>query len=156
MATPELFKKYPLVMITGRRSPVFFHSEHRNIPWLRECDPWPEVEVHPQTARDLKVDEGEWVFIENDRGRIRRKVKINAGIHPKTISVLHGWWLPETNGRSPDLFSSWEVNVNKIVPFGAQSRTGYGGNAYKYTLVKLLKMTEGSPDRPPIAVWGRR
>jgi sulfite dehydrogenase (quinone) subunit SoeA len=34
-STPEVFKDYPLVMMTGRRSPVFFHSEHRQIPWLR-------------------------------------------------------------------------------------------------------------------------
>jgi anaerobic selenocysteine-containing dehydrogenase len=156
MSTPELFKKYPLVMITGRRSAVFFHSEHRNIPWLRECDPYPDVELHPSVARDMKLENGEWVWIENERGRIRRKVKINAGIHPKTISVLHGWWLPETDGRSPNLFSAWDVNCNVLVPIGAQSRTGYGGNAYKTTLVRLIKMNEGSPAHPPISVWGRR
>ena len=62
-------------------APVYFHAEHRNIPWLRELDPWPDVEIHPTVARDLKVEEGEWVFIENDRGRIRRKVKIDSR-HP--------------------------------------------------------------------------
>ncbi|MDR1573276.1 MAG: molybdopterin-dependent oxidoreductase [Clostridiales Family XIII bacterium] len=156
MSTPELFKKYPLVMITGRRSAVFFHSEHRNIPWLRECDPYPDVEIHPSVARDMKLENGEWVWIENERGRIRRKVKINAGIHPKTVSVLHGWWLPETEGRSPNLFSAWDVNCNVLMPIGAQSRTGYGGNAYKTTLVRLVKMSDGSPAQPPVAVWGRR
>ena len=54
-------KKYPLVMVTGRRSPVFFHSEHRKIPWLRECDPDPIVEIHPQTAKEVGIDDGEWV-----------------------------------------------------------------------------------------------
>ncbi|MBZ0140674.1 MAG: molybdopterin-dependent oxidoreductase, partial [Pseudorhodoplanes sp.] len=28
-STPELFKKYPLVMITGARSQLYFHAEHR-------------------------------------------------------------------------------------------------------------------------------
>lgn len=156
---PEVFKKFPLVMITGRRSPVFFHSEHRNIPWLRECDPWPDVEIHPSVARDLKVEEGEWVWIENERGRIRRKVKINAGINPKTISCLHGWWLPETDGRSPSLFGCWDVGVNVLIPIGAQGRTGYGGNAYKTTLVRLTKMGDtgstGTPCNPPVGIWGK-
>jgi anaerobic selenocysteine-containing dehydrogenase len=104
------------------------------------------------------VDEGEWVWIENERGRIKRKVRINPGISPKTVSVLHGWWLPETDGASPNLFSSWDVNCNVIVPAGAQSRTGYGGNAYKYTLVRLAKIEEAdaSPVQPPLSVWGQR
>ena len=41
VSTPELFKKYPLVMITGARSQLYFHSEHRMIPWLREKMPDP-------------------------------------------------------------------------------------------------------------------
>ncbi len=158
LATPEVFKKYPLVMITGRRSPVYFHSEHRNIPWLRECEPWPDVEIHPSVARDLKVEEGEWIWVENERGKIRRKVKINAGIHPKTISCLHGWWLPETDGRSPNLFGTWDVGVNTLIPVGLQARTGYGGNGYKTTLVRLLKMggsETGTPCNPPVDVWGK-
>ena len=57
MATPELYKKYPLILTTGRRSPVFFHSEHRMIPWLRELDPDPIVEINPQTAKDLDISQ---------------------------------------------------------------------------------------------------
>ncbi len=158
VATPEVFKKFNLVMITGRRSPVFFHAEHRNIPWLRECDPYPDVEIHPTVARDLKVEEGEWVWIESARGRIRRKVKVNAGIHPKTISCTHGWWLPETDGRSPNLFGCWDVGVNCLIPIGVQARTGYGGNGYKTTLVRLEKMggsETGTPCIPPVGVWGK-
>lgn len=143
ISTPELFKKYPLIMVSGRRSPVYFHSEHRNIPWLRELDPYPVVEIHPTVARDLQVDDGEWVWVENDRGRIRRKVKINPSMHPKTVSVPHGWWLPETEGKAPHLFSAWEINCNLLIPIGCQSVTGYGGNAYKTTLVRLTKMTKG-------------
>jgi len=44
LRTPEYGKSFPLIMMTGRRSPVLFHSEHRQIPWLREIDPDPIVE----------------------------------------------------------------------------------------------------------------
>ena len=50
VSQPDLFEQYPLILSTGRRSPVFFNSEHRNIPWLREVDPDPVVEIHPDTA----------------------------------------------------------------------------------------------------------
>ena len=65
VATPDIYKEYPLILTTGRRSPVFFHSEHRMIPWLRELDPDPIVEINPETAQELDVADGEWVYIEN-------------------------------------------------------------------------------------------
>ncbi len=138
--TPELFQKYPLVMVTGRRSPVYFHSEHRNIPWLRVCDPYPLVEVHPSVMKALGIDDGEWVWVENDRGRIRRKVKENPSMHPGYISVPHGWWMPEARGSGPDFFNAWDINCNILVPTDTQSESGYGGGAFKTTLVRLRKI----------------
>jgi anaerobic selenocysteine-containing dehydrogenase len=138
--TPELLKKYPLIMVTGRRSPVFFHSEHRNIPWLRVCDPYPLVEVHPSVMKALGIDHGEWVWIENDRGRVRRKVKENPSMHPGTVSVPHGWWLPETEGKGPNFFAAWDINCNVLTPVDTQSESGYGGGAYKTTLCRLRKI----------------
>jgi anaerobic selenocysteine-containing dehydrogenase len=138
--TPELYKKYPLVMVTGRRSPVYFHAEHRMIPWLRECEPYPLVELHPDVAGAHGIEDGEWIAIENDRGRIKRKVKITPGVHPKIISVPHGWWLPETEGKEPNLFGLWEVGCNVLTPMETQSKSGFGGGAYKTTLVRISKI----------------
>ena len=36
---PDLADAYPLLATTGRRIPVYFHSEHRQIPYLRELNP---------------------------------------------------------------------------------------------------------------------
>jgi anaerobic selenocysteine-containing dehydrogenase len=36
VSTPELYKDYPYILITGRRLPGFFHTENRQVPWLRE------------------------------------------------------------------------------------------------------------------------
>ncbi|MGI5901161.1 MAG: molybdopterin-containing oxidoreductase family protein [Desulfitobacteriia bacterium] len=141
--TPDLFKKYPLVMVTGRRSPVYFHAEHRMIPWLRECDPYPVVEIHPSVARKLGIDDGEWIKIENDRGSIKRKAKVTPIVHPKVISVPHGWWLPEEEGAEPNLFGIWDINCNLLVPVGTQSKSGFGGGAYKTTLVRVAKLQGG-------------
>ena len=146
--TPELLKKYPLIMVSGRRSPVFFHSEHRNIPWLRVCDPWPVVEVHPSVMKELGIDNGEWVWVENDRGRIRRKVKENPSMHPKTVSVPHGWWLPEAKGEGPNFYNAWDLNCNVLIPIDTQSESGYGGGAYKTTLVRLRKIDPAEDQHP--------
>jgi anaerobic selenocysteine-containing dehydrogenase len=142
VSTPELWEKYPLIFASGRRLPVFFHSEHRMIPWLREIVPEPLIEVHPQTAAELGIAEGEWVWAENNHGRAKFKVQITPTAHPKIVSVGHGWWLPETDGTAPSLFSYEDHNCNQLVPMGTQSRSGYGGSAYKTVLCRLRKIDQ--------------
>lgn len=138
--TPELWKEYPLIMGTGRRSSVYFHSEHRMIPWLREIDPDPIVEIHPDVAGKLDIDDGEWVYVENKRGRIKRKAKVTPVVPPWMVMVPHGWWLPETQGTEPYLFGIWEYNCNQLIPTGCQSKSGYGGGAYKTMLCRVTKI----------------
>lgn len=141
--TPDLFKEYPLILGTGRRSVAYFHSEHRMIPWLREIDPDPIVEIHPATARELGIQNGEWVYIENKRGRIMRKVLVTPVVHPKMVMVPHGWWLPEEDGREPNLYGVWRYNVNQLVPLGCQGRSGFGGGAFKTVLCRVVKIPKG-------------
>jgi anaerobic selenocysteine-containing dehydrogenase len=140
VSTPELYEKYPLIMITGTRSPLYFLSEHRMIPWLREKLPEPLVEIHPDTAKELGICEGEWVFIENDLGRVRRKARLSLTVHPKMISTMHGWWMPEEEGGEPNLFGLWKYQINQLIPGPPDTVSGFGGGRYKSTLVKLSKM----------------
>jgi anaerobic selenocysteine-containing dehydrogenase len=140
VSTPELWEKYPLIFASGRRMPVFFHSEHRMIPWLREIVPDSLIEINPQTAQELGVVDGEMVMAENIHGSARFKVQITPTAQPRVVSVGHGWWLPETEGRAPSLFSNWTQNCNMLVPMGTQSRSGFGGSAYKTTLCRIVKI----------------
>jgi anaerobic selenocysteine-containing dehydrogenase len=100
-------------MMTGRRSPVLFHSEHRQIPWLREIDPDPIVEIHPETARALGIEDGNWVWIEGRRGRAKRKAKLTPIVHRQMVMVPHGWWLPEKEGKD-HLYGVWDININQL------------------------------------------
>ncbi len=126
VSTPDLYAEYPLILTTGRRSTAYFHSEHRMIPWLRELEPDPVIEMHPETADDLGVKEGDWVWVENWLGKCKRKVVVTPIIHPKVVMVTHGWWHPEKPGPEPSLFGVWEVNVNQLLPMGHTGKTGYG------------------------------
>jgi anaerobic selenocysteine-containing dehydrogenase len=143
VSTPELYEKYPLIMITGARSHVFFHSEHRMIPWLREKEPDPLVEIHPDTAKTYGIYDGEWIYIENDMGRVKRKVKFTPVVKPNHIQTLHGWWMPEMKGPEPDLFGFWDYQINHLIPGPQNCKSGFGGGQYKRTLVRLAKIVEG-------------
>ncbi|MCX6012033.1 MAG: molybdopterin-dependent oxidoreductase, partial [Chloroflexi bacterium] len=142
VSTPDLYKEYPLIMMTGGRSPAYFHSEHRMIPWLREIDPDPTMEIHPDTARELGIKNGDNVWIENWLGKCQRKAVVTPIIHPKTIMVPHGWWLPEKEGSEPTLFDVWKVNVNQLIPMGYNGKSGYGC-PLKSMLCKVYKEEQG-------------
>ncbi len=108
-STPELYKNYPYIIITGRRLPGFFHTENRQLPWMRELHRDPVVEIHPDTAKKEGISQGDWVVIESPRGRIRQRAKFFAGIDPRVVSAEHGWWFPEKK----DPGHGWEEsNIN--------------------------------------------
>ena len=108
-STPQLYKKYPYIIITGRRLPGFFHTENRQLTWMRELHRDPVIEIHPDTAKKEGISEGDWVVIESPRGRIRQRAKIFAGIDPGVVSAEHGWWFPEKK----DPGHGWEEsNIN--------------------------------------------
>ncbi|MBN1538334.1 MAG: molybdopterin-dependent oxidoreductase [Anaerolineales bacterium] len=140
-STPDVYQEYPFVLTTGARSWAFFHSETRQIPQMRSLHPDPNIEMHPQAAKSLGVQEGDWVWIENRQGRCRQKVKLTLGLDPRVVSADHGWWYPEKLAEEPSLYGLWDVAINQLVPF-LPGRSGFGGN-YKSLLCKIYKVKEG-------------
>ena len=95
-STPELLKDYPLIITTGARTEGYFHSEGRQIESLRKRMPDPLLDIHPDTARDLGITDGDWVWIEGPRGgKIKQRAQLTDGIHPGVVAAPHGWWYPE-------------------------------------------------------------
>ncbi len=72
------------------------------------------VQLHPETAKKHGIKDGDWVWIENDRGRIKQKCQIFDKILPQVISCDFGWWFPEKEGGEPSLFGVWESNANVL------------------------------------------
>jgi anaerobic selenocysteine-containing dehydrogenase len=72
------------------------------------------VQVHPETARKLDIQDGDWIWIETQRGRIRMKCQYFDGIEPRVVHAEHGWWFPELPGEEPWLHGVWESNVNVL------------------------------------------
>ncbi|MBW1997034.1 MAG: molybdopterin-dependent oxidoreductase [Deltaproteobacteria bacterium] len=90
--TPELLGRYPLIFSDFHTSKVYTASWLRNVPYLREIVPFPTVQIHPKTAGERGVNDGDWVMVESPHGSIRLKAEITPGIRPDTVMALHGWW----------------------------------------------------------------
>lgn len=91
VSTPDAAKDFPLILTTGGLSPVYRHTELRNVPWLREIDPHVNATINDETGLKLGLADGERAVIETLRGQIRVRVKLNPGIHPRVVQVPHGW-----------------------------------------------------------------
>ena len=111
VSRPDLLEGYPYILNAGLRTPTFFHSANRQIPWLREIRPDPIVEIHPETAKKHGIEEGQWVYIESPRGRAKERAKLNDGIDHRVIVAEHGWWYPEIK----DPGHGWDIsNINLL------------------------------------------
>ena len=109
---PMLAQEYPYTLITGRRILFYYHSEWRQVPSVRKHHPDPIVRIHPDTAGKEGIAEGDWVWIETKRGRIRQKVRFFENMNPGIIDAEHGWWFPELPGEAPSLHGVFESNIN--------------------------------------------
>ena len=85
--------EYPLYL-TNYKSLFFVHSSMRVVEGLKKKSPEPCVEMNPKTMEELGVREGEWVFIETRRGKIKQKAKANPDIPSRVVVASYGWWSP--------------------------------------------------------------
>ena len=126
MTHEEIAEKYPFVLTTGARTFCFFHSEHRQIPRLRELNPNPLLEINPADAKELGVADGQWVEISNEFGAAKYKAKVTPIVRSGTVHAQHGWWFPEQDGNAPNLYGVFQTNCNDLVPSHYNSVMGYG------------------------------
>ena len=101
---------FPLIF-TNRKETGYMLSGYRGDRAMRKRYPEPLVEIHPQTAAEAGVSEGDMVYIETLKGRITQKVKLNADLDPRVVMPAFGWWFPET----PSTLYDWrKSNLNVL------------------------------------------
>lgn len=91
ISTPELAMEYPLILTTGARVLEYTHTQFRNVPALRQAVPEPIAEIHPDTAQEYGIADGDMVAIKTRKGEIRMRVRITEDLAPKVVSIPHGW-----------------------------------------------------------------
>ncbi|MFC1893725.1 molybdopterin-dependent oxidoreductase [Chloroflexota bacterium] len=139
-STPELAKEYPYILNTGGRIPFYFHSQYTNLPWLREQQPYPRVQIHPSTAREYGIEEGDWVWLESPRGRIKQKAALFAGMDPRIIVVQNSWSYPEKPGPEHGFLES---NAN-VLTSDEDFHDPAGGSADLRALLCKIYKVEGN------------
>ena len=140
-------EEYPIILTTGRRIPVYFHSEHRQLPWCRELWPAPRLEMNPNDAARLGLEQGDWVWIESPWGKVREVLDLYYGISKGVVNANHAWWFPEMDTAS----HGYElVNINCVMdPYGQD--VVCGAATMRSVPVLVYKATEeNSPFGNPV------
>jgi anaerobic selenocysteine-containing dehydrogenase len=88
---------YPFYLNTFKTM-TLAQGRGENVPWLLEIyglhvqqrwNSW--VEIHPDTARELGIVEGDPVWIESPLGRIKAEARLYPGTMPGVINMPFGW-----------------------------------------------------------------
>jgi assimilatory nitrate reductase catalytic subunit len=116
---PETSPEFPLVLITGRVLPQYLTAvQTRRIPELDRRCPEPVLEVHPETAADLALPEGQPVQVTSRVG---------------TVEVA---WQPQPNLRRDTVFLPFHWSAaNTLVAGDLDPRSRMPG--FKHTPVRV-------------------
>jgi anaerobic selenocysteine-containing dehydrogenase len=145
--SPDLYEEYPILLTTGSRAPTFFHSEHRQLPWCRELWPVPRVEINPKDAEKLGITQGDWVWIENDQGKVRQVADLYWGIDEGVANANHQWWYPELDQPG----HGFELSAINMLQTPSNQDPICGASALRAYPVKIYKATaENSPNGNPV------
>lgn len=133
---PELAEEFPLVF-ANRKLASYRHSAGRQIAVLRGSHPEPLVTIHTETAGKLGIAEGDWVYIETKRGRIKQKATLTPDIDHRVVVVDYAWWFPEKEDSELHGWAESNINVltNNKQPYGREM----GSATLKGILCKVYK-----------------
>ncbi|MCD6294875.1 MAG: hypothetical protein J7M20_08165 [Deltaproteobacteria bacterium] len=80
-----------MVGISGARTRNFTHSQFKNIPSLLKRERGCFIDIHPEDAREQRINEGTRVKVETPKGSVLMNVRISKVVHPGSARIGWGW-----------------------------------------------------------------
>lgn len=113
---PDLADEFPLVL-TCAKVLHFCETQHRQVASLRRHAPDPEVELHPHTAAERGIAEGDWVEITTPKGAVRARAAFNGTLAPGVVCGQHGWFeaCEELDLPGYPAFGPGSANLNLVL-----------------------------------------
>ncbi len=151
VSTPDKMEEYPFVLTTGARTYCYFHSEGKQIPYLREMNPDPLIEINPEDALKHGIADGQWVEVASPFGKCVLKAKVSQIVKPGVVHAQHGFWFPEKDPEEPSLYEVWRSNINERIPHFMVGKLGFGA-PFKCLICSVKPVSENY-DTDMMEVW---
>ena len=102
------------------------HSQFGNLNVIKQFDPEPVLDIHPEEAQKRNINNGEVVRVFNSRGELQIKVRYQLGVRRRCVFTANGWWMSEGGGTN-------------LLSAPRETDMGYG-TAFHDNLVKIEKI----------------
>jgi len=132
---PKLAKEYPL-LLTISRNQYYFGTRSADHKWLRNRIPYPQLQIHPDAARERGIQQGDKVVVETPRGSFQHVAEVTEDVHPQVVNGTFGWWLPEGKGCDR---GSLEVNINAAMSYDPPYDPVVGINSVQNLMCQVSK-----------------
>lgn len=112
VSTPDVYEKFPLIMNSGSRVPMYTHSKERELPWLNQFMPEPIIRLNPKDAEARGLKDGDMVKITSPvtDTALQAKLEVTVIVKEGVIDMFHGWDKANVNeliGRDFDPISGF-------------------------------------------------
>ncbi|WP_218040304.1 molybdopterin oxidoreductase family protein [Actinomadura sp. WMMB 499] len=88
----EVDADYPVYLTTGRVLAQYQSgAQTRRVPALADAEPGPFVELHPDLAGRLEVEDGDTVRVRSRRGEALATARLTDAIRPDTVFMPFHW-----------------------------------------------------------------
>ncbi len=103
-------KDFPLILIQGK---VGHHWQHTLTNWSQYMAQFSEgnyVQVHPETAKKLGIENGDRVYLQTEIGKLKAKAKLSELISPGVV------WTPSHPEAEAPYSGNSGQSLNSIIP----------------------------------------
>ncbi|AEJ38338.1 molybdopterin oxidoreductase [Sulfobacillus acidophilus TPY] len=118
-------EKFPLRILT-QRPMTHYHSWGSHNAWLRQLLNENPVYMNPVKARELGLEDGQWVWIESRIGKMTARLRYSDAVEPDTVwtwnAVAKGAGSWALHPDSPEVTRA--VLINHIIPDKAADERG--------------------------------
>ena len=122
LSNPEMAKEYPFRLTTSGRVMPQYHAEMRQPGFgMRSMNPYPMTFMNIDDGRDIGVRDGDWIWIETPRGRIRQVAHLGWDIQKGVVQVPPSWWYPELPAEEPWNMGVFESAANVLLDDSIES-----------------------------------
>ncbi|HEV2150370.1 MAG TPA: 4Fe-4S dicluster domain-containing protein [Longimicrobiaceae bacterium] len=126
----------------------FYDGRTANRPWLLELPdpvtkvPWQSwVEIHPQAAREMKIERGDLLEVSTPYGSLQTYAYIYPGVRPDTVAIQMGLGheafgrFTEGRGVNPNVLlgAAMERTTGAFAPYGQRVRVRKVRSADRHT-----------------------
>lgn len=120
--------RFPLMFISPPNH-SFLNSTFGNVEKLKTLEKQPVLQIHPQDARDRRIEDGDQVVVWNDRGSYCVNASVTDKMLPGTV-ISQGLWWEQDGGKQ---------RANALTP---DRLSDLGGGAVFFSTVVNVKRSE--------------